>query len=129
MKTCNIQLFRKYRNGKAMTTVKELIKFLQERYDPDDVVAYDLWSSEDVLDKAREMKIYMTKEQVDEALESIDRNKDAEIGITWYTIGNAVESFGDKINCDECAEYCTDEEKSNCNYECLDGIYLKAKNK
>jgi hypothetical protein len=98
---------------------------MQEHYEPTEIVAYDVWSKDDVLSKARELKIYMTKEQVDEALESVDQNKSADLGITWYTIESVVESFGHEIDCDDCSEYFSEEEKSKCNSECWESFETK----
>jgi hypothetical protein len=60
-------------------TVKELIKHL-EGYNPDDVIAYDLWSIEDV---AGFHHGELTREQAEEVLRLMDHNKDCNIGLNW----------------------------------------------
>ena len=60
-------------------TVKELIKHL-ESYNPDDVIAYDLWSVDDVL---HEGYPEVTRAQAEEVLGRMERYKDASIGMNW----------------------------------------------
>lgn len=66
-------------------TVKELIKHL-ESYNPDDVIAYDLWSVDDVLHESNhDYHDYpeVTRAQAEEVLGRMERYKDASIGMNW----------------------------------------------
>ena len=69
-------------------TVKELIKHL-ENYSPDDVIAYNLWSVDDVLHVSnRDYHYYhdypeVTRAQAEEVLRRMERRKDATIGLNW----------------------------------------------
>lgn len=61
-------------------TVKELIRHLELTHNPDDVVAYDLWSVDDVL---HEGNPDVTRAQAEEVLGRMERHKDATIGMNW----------------------------------------------
>ena len=67
--------------------VKELIKHL-EGYDPEAVIAYDIWQVEDVLQQANDEGLVITKEQAEEVLEKMEHYKDANLGLTWDTISS-----------------------------------------
>ena len=69
----------------AMQVVENTPVFFQEQ-DPDscDVV----WTIEDVMDRSDED---LTKEQAREVLRVLESNHDAEFGINWYAIDNAIE--------------------------------------
>ena len=69
-----------------MTTVKEAIEHLQRYLKPTDHVAVAIWSEEDVLERAKERRIKITKKQAQTILDRIDRKQDCTIGITWDTI-------------------------------------------
>jgi hypothetical protein len=67
-----------------MPTVGELIKHLKETYAADDVIAYDLWVTEDVIGRAEEWPgIELSEEQARDILEEVHRHKDCTIGINW----------------------------------------------
>lgn len=63
-------------------TVKELIKHL-ETYNPDDVIAYDLWSVDDVMHEGNHDYPDVTRAQAEEVLGRMERHKDATIGMNW----------------------------------------------
>lgn len=65
-------------------TVKELIKHL-ESYNPDDVIAYDLWSVDDVIQEGNHYVAHpeVTQEQAEEVLRLMDHNKDCNVGLNW----------------------------------------------
>ncbi len=67
-------------------TVEELIRHLRNNYQHDDVIAYSLWSVDDILDRARSIRIPISIGQAKEVLMSVNRHKDAAIGISWDTI-------------------------------------------
>ena len=71
--------------------VKNLIKHLQDNHKEDDYVAYDLWTVADVLDRAKDTRRQVSKEQAIDIIESINRSLDASIGITWDTIDSAID--------------------------------------
>lgn len=68
-----------------MAKVQEVIGRL-DGYKPDDVIAVAIWCVEDVLDRARELGIKLSKEQAEVVLERVDRKQDASIGISWDVI-------------------------------------------
>ena len=76
-----------------MTTQKELIERLQKRYKPEDVLAVIIWQVDDVLGRAKEREIEITREQAEKIVSRIDRRKDATLGITWVTIDCALDDF------------------------------------
>jgi hypothetical protein len=65
-------------------TIAQLIKHL-EQYNPDDVIAYDLWTVDDVLHEGNHHDDYpdVTQEQAEEVLGRMERHKDATIGMNW----------------------------------------------
>ena len=65
-------------------TIKELIKHL-ESYNPDDVIAYDLWSVDDVIHEANQYNNHaaVSREQAEEVLLRMDHNKDCNVGLNW----------------------------------------------
>ena len=63
-------------------TVKELIKHLKT-YNPDEVIAYDLWSVDDVMHENDSDHVEVTKEQAEEVLGRMQRYKDCTIGMNW----------------------------------------------
>ena len=69
-------------------TVKELIKHLELTYNPDDVIAYELWSVDDVLhesnDDYRDPDYpEVTRAHAEEVIGRMERYKDATIGMNW----------------------------------------------
>lgn len=75
-----------------MTTVQEVIGRLNAR-DPNEVVAVAIWCVEDVLARAEERGIKISKEQAEEILDEIDRKQDASLGISWDTIDAYLDDF------------------------------------
>jgi len=63
--------------------VKDLIKHLQKDYKPDDVIAYDIWTMDDVLIASKDIDIDLTDEEMIKVLNRANHNKDAQIGINW----------------------------------------------
>ena len=74
-------------------TVKELIELLERFHKPDEVIAYSLWTREDVKAVAsgwNGKKHKLTRKQVDLVLQWINRRWDANIGINWDLIDFAI---------------------------------------
>ncbi|MDD5510813.1 MAG: hypothetical protein PHI12_08385 [Dehalococcoidales bacterium] len=68
-----------------MPSVKELKEHLKG-YNDEDIIAYDIWQVEDILQKADEDGYICTKEQAEAILEDVDRHRDANYGICWDTL-------------------------------------------
>jgi len=64
-----------------LVTIQELIEYLKKWYKPNEVVACDIWTTDDVFNRAKEI------------IQSMDKLKDATIGLTWAT----VDAFLDEI--------------------------------
>jgi hypothetical protein len=64
--------------------IKELIEHLNG-YDPEDIIAYDLWSVEDVTQDGNHYQDYgdVTQEQAEEVLRRMDHHKDCNVGLNW----------------------------------------------
>ena len=67
-----------------MTTVSEAIKRL--KWNKKQHIAVAIWCENDVLERARERNIEITKEEAAEIIDKIDNKQDCELGITWTTI-------------------------------------------
>lgn len=76
-----------------MPKVKDLIKWLQDQYDPEDVIAYSLWTTEDINAIEEEEEIELTEEEAERVLEWADRKEDASIGINWDVLRYYVDEF------------------------------------
>lgn len=66
--------------------VKDLIKHLESTYDPDDHIAYDIWTIDDVIEHAfnhYSERQWVTEESAINVIESMDNRKDASIGLNW----------------------------------------------
>jgi len=61
--------------------ISQLIEHLQQGYSPDAVVAYDLWTVDDVMHEADDVEI--TVAQAEEVLGRMQRHKDCTIGLNW----------------------------------------------
>ena len=68
-----------------MPTVAQLKKRL-DSYQPDDLVAAAIWCIADVMGRAQERGIKLTRGQADGILDLVDRKQDCELGISWVTI-------------------------------------------
>jgi predicted nucleotidyltransferase len=69
-----------------LPTIDELIVYLQRNYKPKDVVCYQLWTTEDIVDVARENGWSITKAIAEATLEVMDKKWDAGIGLNWDVI-------------------------------------------
>ena len=75
--------------------MKKLIERLTLDYKPEDVVAVQIWLTEDVLEQAknRDPKIKLTKADAEQILEDLDEHQDASLGISWDTIDVYIDEF------------------------------------
>lgn len=69
-----------------MTTVKDLIKHLSDCYAPDDVIAASIWQVEDVIARAEDVGRTVSEDDAVEIIRLLDRNHDANVGISWEVI-------------------------------------------
>ena len=56
----------------------------------DEDVIHNDWTTEDILTKAQDMKIKLSKDAARKILHNIDKNFDASIGINWDVIEGAI---------------------------------------
>ena len=65
-----------------------VIEIIKERFCGlgDKHLAVAVWSEDDVLDRAKERHIKITREQAREIIDQIDRKQDDDLGISWTTI-------------------------------------------
>lgn len=75
-----------------MPTVASVIEHLQG-YKPDEHIATAIWSEEDVLGRAKELRKKITRKQAQEILDEIEQHHDAELGISWATLDCAIEEL------------------------------------
>jgi hypothetical protein len=75
-----------------MSQVRDLIKHLRN-LDPNMHVASMLWAPEDVKQVAYDKGKLISDEQVNELLDDLDRNADAETGISWDSIGSCLDDY------------------------------------
>ena len=68
-----------------VTTAKKVIEWLRS-YDENEEIAVAIWSEVDVLGRAKERDMTITKEQAKSIIDQINRKQNAELGITWLTI-------------------------------------------
>lgn len=73
--------------------VKTLIEHLQQRYQPDDVIAASLWVAEDVLIRAAESGITLTRDQAEAVLDMAEDHHDANVGISWDVLDIHIETL------------------------------------
>lgn len=85
-----------------MPTVKDYIEQLQNLYKPDDVIAVHLWQVDDVLGKAEEMEVKLSKGDAEDIIETIHSHIDSEFGITWETIVTTIQN--NTFNCEDCGK-------------------------
>jgi len=69
-----------------MTTVQELMAYLERHYQPDDVVAADIWHRDDVRARAEDRGLVIDDALADAVIAHMDRNHDATQAFSWDTI-------------------------------------------
>ena len=68
-----------------MPTVANVIEHLKG-YKPDEHIATTIWCEGDVLSRAKELGIEITREQAQDILDNIDHQQDCLLGISWDTL-------------------------------------------
>ena len=76
-----------------MPTVKEIVNWLLRHYSPDEHVAVDIWCVEDVLERAEERGIKISRKGAEEIIDEVHRRRDSTIGINW----DVIDSFLDEV--------------------------------
>lgn len=71
-----------------MPTAKEMVEFVQNTYDPDEVVAYDIYDTGDV-----KFNFEVSDDEAREALEYMHDNKDANVGYNWEVLRGALDEI------------------------------------
>lgn len=107
-----------------MPTVKECIEHLQS-YNPEDIIAHVIWTTEDVFQTAKENGVCLTQEQADEVIEAVDHHHDAELGITWDTLRCHIDDVQSPAECPFRKE---DEGHSSDDRNCYECPQFKGKN-
>ena len=78
-----------------MPTVSSVIEHLQG-YKPEEHIATAIWCEADVIGRAEERGMTITREQTQSILDQMDANQDAELGITWDTIDAGLDELASK---------------------------------
>lgn len=68
-----------------LPTVKDIIRNFKT-LDQEECIAVAVWSEIDVMNRAKERNIEITKEEARQIIEVIHRRQDSTLGITWDTI-------------------------------------------
>ena len=63
--------------------VKDLIKHLKKYNEPDDEIAYQIWTTEDVDTVAEELEVALTDEEKIMVIQNLNNNSDANSGMSW----------------------------------------------
>jgi hypothetical protein len=75
-----------------MPEVKEVIEHLKS-YKPNEHIAYTIWREEDVLGRAKELKVKISKAEARDILDTIHSKQDCELGISWTTLDVYIQDF------------------------------------
>jgi len=78
--------------------VKDFIKYLENNYNPNDNIAYDIWCKEDVEAVAKDLEIELTEDELDNIINKINKHKSAEEGINWYVIESHIKYINTEKN-------------------------------
>jgi len=83
-----------------MVTIGKEIERLRRQYKDnlDEHVAVMVWSEDDMLCRAGERKIKITREQAQDIIDRIDRKQDATLGITWDTIDCYLDDYEEETD-------------------------------
>jgi hypothetical protein len=79
-----------------MATVASLIKRLQEDYDPNDEIAYDIWSAADFEGDGEGYEFTLTDEDKAGVLHLLHAKHDANEGLTWDSLRTYTERYLDE---------------------------------
>lgn len=77
-----------------MPTVRKVVEELQ-RYNQEEHVAVAVWSEDDVIHRAEEINVKISREKAQEIIDRIDRKQTATLGITWDTIDCYLDDLDD----------------------------------
>ena len=69
-----------------LPTIKDEIERLKRNGTLNEHVCVIVWSVEDVLEKAEELKVKISHKEAEEILDKIESEHDATVGISWDTI-------------------------------------------
>jgi len=69
-----------------MPTVADVIVRLNEQWQPDDHIAVAIWGEDDIIGRAEERDIKISREQAQHILDTIDNKQDCEVGISWVEL-------------------------------------------
>ena len=69
-----------------MSRMRALLNRLRRERDPEEVVAISIWDVEDVRGQATVMKVMLTLAEIEDVLEDMEHNHDAEIGLNWRSM-------------------------------------------
>ena len=69
-----------------MPTIAEIKRRLAWCGDDDTIVCVAIWSGEDVMGRAKERGMTITKEQAEGVLNNMDHKQDCSMGISWDTM-------------------------------------------
>jgi hypothetical protein len=92
-----------------MPTVKELKEHLNT-YGDDDVIAWDIWSPEDVIWAGKQDRKVVSQEHAKAVIEEVHRHKDASLGISWDTL----RCYLDETDLPDIPEDCPSPDDSYC---------------
>lgn len=74
-----------------MSRMRALVSRLRRERDPEEVVAISIWDAEDVRGQAEAMNVSMSKVEMEDVLEDMEHNHDAEFGLNWRSMEAAIE--------------------------------------
>ncbi len=74
-------------------TIKKLIENLRSNYNPGDHIAAQVWCAGDVLEKAHENNISLTREQANKIIDNLNDDIDPEIGINRDLIQTYIDNY------------------------------------
>ena len=78
-----------------MSVVRDVIDRLKV-YEPTAHVAVDIWTEDDVLERAGEVGVKLTRSQAQKVLDIMDRRKDANVGFNWDVLDVHIESVAEE---------------------------------
>ena len=69
-----------------LPTIKDEIERLKRDGTLNEHVCMIVWSVEDVLERAKELKVKISNSEAEEIIDEMEHNHDASVGINWDTI-------------------------------------------
>jgi hypothetical protein len=79
-----------------MTTREDAIKHIQNYNKPNEHICLIIWNVEDVLGRAKDRGMKITKNEAEEIIDIMEHRHDATIGVTWDTIDCYLGDLDDK---------------------------------